>query len=69
MKKTSKNRLEIIAILTRFETLCEDKFEKNVKKRRLFVSNFHFGKCVQNICKNRFEINASCMHFETLFGD
>ena len=28
------------------------------------MSNFYFGKCVQNMSKNRFEINS--MRFETL---
>ena len=33
------------------------------------MSKFHFGKCVQNICKNCYEINAFCMRFETLCRD
>ena len=46
--------------------------ETNIKKSAkngFFVSNFLFGKCVQNTRKDCFEINASCMRFETLCGD
>ena len=57
---TWRNRLEI-----RFETLCGDKFEKKRAKNGVFVSKFYFGKCVQNTWKNRFEMNAFFIRFET----
>ena len=45
------------------------KVKKNRDKNDVFMRNFHFGKCVQNRGKNRFEINTFCMRFETLCGD
>ena len=53
----------------RFETLYENKFEKHVRKTAVSVGNFHFGKCLENTCKNRFEINALYMRFETFYGE
>ena len=46
------------------DTSKKSKSAKNVD----FVSNFHFRKCLQNTCKNRFEINAFCRRFEILCG-
>ena len=44
----------------------ETGLKKNVKNG-VFISNSHFGKFVHNRCNNRFELNAFCMRFETLF--
>ena len=33
------------------------------------MSNFHFGKCLQNTDKKHIEINGICMRFETLCVD
>ena len=44
-------------------------FVKKSKKKRakncVFVSNFHFGKYVQNTGQNNLEMNVFCMRFET----
>ena len=70
VQNTGKNRLVINAICRRFETPCEDKFEKKKRAENcVFLSNFHFGRCLQNVCKNRFEIKAFCICFETLCED
>ena len=43
--------------------------KKKQGKNGFFVSNFHFGNCVQNTDKNRLEMNAFCMRFKTFFRD
>ena len=53
----------------RFETLCGDMFKEKGDKNDVFVSNFHFGKYVENTFKNRLEMNAFCFSFESFCGD
>ena len=43
-------------------------FKKRARKG-VFAINFHFGKCLEKMGKNRFEINAICIPYETLCGD
>ena len=113
VEKTCKNRPKMKAFYMRFETVCEDKFEKNMlkttflsenftsvnkcktrgktvlksirsafvlrdfveasfqkhAKNDVFMINFYIGKSVQNKGKNRLEMKAYCMRFETLCGD
>ena len=62
-KTCAKTVLKLMHFCMRFETLCGDKCEKKYAKNVVFVSNFHFGKCVQNTYINRFEIKLFCLLF------
>ena len=44
------------------ETILKKKSVLN----RVFMSNFRFGKCMQNTCKNRPEMKAFSVPYETL---
>ena len=61
--KTCKNRLEMNTFYMRLREFVETSLKKRAKNC-VFVSNFHFGKCVQNTSQNNLEINAFCMRFE-----
>ena len=65
-----KNSLEMNVICMSFETVCEDRFEKNKRvKNVVFVSNFHFRKYAESTGKNHHEMNGICIRFETLCGN
>ena len=52
-----------------FQTLCWDKFEKNMQKIGVYISNFLISKCMKIMGKNRLEMNKFCKRFDTLCLD
>ena len=54
--------MHLACVLKHFVETCLKK--KQSAKNDVFMSNFHFGKCVEITGKNRLEIR-----FETLCGD